>query len=46
MEHIDNGHDGQVPGASVDGGVVTSHQVGGAGHPHHAGAQVSLKYKP
>ena len=38
--HID--HDARVPGAAVDGRVVTGHQVGGAGHPHHAGAQLSL----
>ena len=31
-----------LPGAGVDGAVVPVDQVGGAGHPHRAGAQLSL----
>ena len=44
--HIDTVPDGLVwpglPGAGVDGAVIPGDQVGGAGHPHHAGAQLSL----
>lgn len=33
---------GKRTGAGVDGAVIPGDQVGGAGHPHHAGAQLSL----